>query len=131
MSFLLKNSMQNHLTLKSINFDTTSPTDLKNLSGLLICLLWNNFFLVRRGDLRSPAGEHSSPLPCIGKRFCDFSANCARPFILAFFVLSSKLFYPIIAVCFDENGQAFEHLIGVKTRNYGNGVPVPEKRRTE
>ena len=37
--------MQNHLTLKSINFDTTSPTDLKNLSGLLICLLRNNFFL--------------------------------------------------------------------------------------
>ena len=29
------------------------------------------FFLVRRGDLRSPAGEHSSPLPCIDKRFCD------------------------------------------------------------
>ena len=37
--------MQNHLILKSINFDTISPTDLKNLSGLLICLLQNNFFL--------------------------------------------------------------------------------------
>ena len=54
----------------------TSDRLLKNLSGLLICLLRSIF--ICRGDLRSPVGEHSSPLPCIGERFCDFSANFAR-----------------------------------------------------
>ena len=76
--------MQNHLTLKSINFDTTSPTDRKSVGGTYLFTA-EQFFLVRRGDLRSSAGEHSSPLPCIGKRFCNFSANFARPWVVFLF----------------------------------------------
>ena len=58
------------------------------LSGLLICLQRSIF--IRRGDLRSPAGEHSSPLPCIGERFCNFSANFTRRWSPAFLFFKIK-----------------------------------------
>ena len=44
------------------------------------------YMRIRRGDLRSPAGEHSSPLPC------SENILMRRSVIFLFFVMSNKLY---------------------------------------
>lgn len=54
----------------SCRFKTEQKTrqTFKNLSGLFLLSAYP-ILLIRRGDLWSPAGERSSPLPHIGKYF--------------------------------------------------------------
>ena len=40
------------------------PTDFEICRGIYLFSVYQ-ILLIRRGDLRSPAGEHSSPLPCV------------------------------------------------------------------
>ena len=47
-------------------------------------LLTAEQFFIRRGVLRTPAGEHSSPLPCVRSMFCDFSAKNITLFAVSF-----------------------------------------------
>ena len=62
--------MQNHLTLKSINFDTTSPTDvLKNLSGLSLCFLRIKYCLSVGETCGLPRTNIVRPYRVLGKYF--------------------------------------------------------------
>ena len=55
------------------------PTDLKNLSGLLICLLRNNFFLFVGETCGLPRANAVRPYRVLD----NFFANFARPSIRA------------------------------------------------
>ena len=51
--------------MSSFNFLEKNPRQIsKNLSGIYLFSAYQ-LLIIRRGDLRSPAGERSSPLPCV------------------------------------------------------------------
>ena len=79
--------MQNHLTLKSINFDTTSPTDLKNLSGLLICLLRIKYCLSVGAFFERPRANAVRPYRVLD----NFFANFARPYGGTFYFINLSM----------------------------------------